>query len=95
MACNRDSFTLYLVSEENPNSHRYDVENCIKMDKAKIFVAHLATSCSTPLCCGKLFENHCSTLILLYKLFVVCWDATDVSEEHVASIFRVEENSSK
>jgi hypothetical protein len=25
---------LYLVSEENPNSHRYDVEKCIKMDKA-------------------------------------------------------------
>jgi hypothetical protein len=26
---------------------------------------------------------------------VVCWDATDVSEEHIASIFRVEENFSK
>jgi hypothetical protein len=26
---------------------------------------------------------------------VVCWDATDVSEEHIASIFRVEETFSK
>jgi hypothetical protein len=26
---------------------------------------------------------------------VVCWDATDVSEEHIASIFRVKENFSK
>jgi hypothetical protein len=25
---------IYLVSEENLNSHRCDVENCIKMDKA-------------------------------------------------------------
>jgi hypothetical protein len=45
---------LYLIREENPNSHSYDVENCIKMDKAKIFVAHLATSCGAP------FENHCT-----------------------------------
>jgi hypothetical protein len=48
---------LYLGSEENTNSHRYDVENCIKMDKAKIFVAHLATSCSTPVCRRAPFEN--------------------------------------
>jgi hypothetical protein len=43
---------LYLVSEEIPNSHRYDVENTIKMDKAKILAAHLATSC------GAAFGNH-------------------------------------
>jgi hypothetical protein len=44
---------LCLVSEENPNSHRFDVGNCIKMDKAEIFAAHLATSCGAP------FEHHC------------------------------------
>jgi hypothetical protein len=27
---------LYLVNEENPNLHRYDVENCIKMNKASL-----------------------------------------------------------
>jgi hypothetical protein len=43
---------VYLVSEENPNSRRYDVENCIKMDNAEILGAHLATSY------GALFENH-------------------------------------
>jgi hypothetical protein len=43
---------LYLVSEENPNSHKYDAENCIKMEKAKIFAAHLVTSCGAP------FQNH-------------------------------------
>jgi hypothetical protein len=54
---------LYLVSKENPNSHRYDVENCIKMERAKIFMAHLATSCDAP------FENHwlrCTTALHLY-----------------------------
>jgi hypothetical protein len=45
---------LYSVTEENPNSNRYDVENCMKMEKAKIFAAHLVTSCGAP------FENHCS-----------------------------------
>jgi hypothetical protein len=39
---------LYLVSEENPNSNMYDIENCIKMDKAKVFAAHLATSWGAP-----------------------------------------------
>jgi hypothetical protein len=43
---------LYSVSEENPNSHRYNIENCIKMDKAKIFAEHTATSCGAP------FPNH-------------------------------------
>jgi hypothetical protein len=49
---------LYLVSWSNLNSHMYDAESCIKMDKAKTFAAHLATAGGAP------FENHCSTHFL-------------------------------
>jgi hypothetical protein len=51
---------LYLVNEGNPNSYRYDVENCIKMDKAKLFAADLATSCGAP------FENQWFNPLQLY-----------------------------
>jgi hypothetical protein len=39
-----------LVSEKNSNSHMYDIENFIKVDRAKIFAAHqdeIGGACST------------------------------------------------